>query len=215
MVSSGDVQDHISSHWSETPKGEAAQALAQHLGLNITENLGIGSMGEAFKTSDGRVIKITFDQSEYFTSKELVGREIPHVNTIHRCLQIKYRGIERFAIIQKFVSQEKRALLRQFENETCFHNSVQDFCYYTLSEESLYSNAEDLKEEYADNEEYLHLIDQYVKVALNLNYQVNYVGTDFFYRNSGWDEERQQIVAIDLGYSQSFTEEDEEILELK
>lgn len=217
MASSKEVRLHKEGHWSDTPKGEAAQALALHLGLSIVENLGIGSMGEAFKTSDGKVIKITSDKSEYYTSKTLVGQEIDHVNIIYRCLKIKYQGCERYAIVQKYVSQKYRSALKEFDNETCFYSTVQDLTYGCIDDDEFEEYLEEAQEECEGNEDFLFFLEQYAGVARNLTHNTEYFGTDFFYRNSGWDEERQQIVAIDLGYS-SYNEdevEDEEAVELK
>lgn len=221
MPSSNEVIKFRDKNPDSTPKGRAAIALAKHLNLKVTENLGIGSQGEAFLLSDGRVLKVTEDKSEYHVSTNLAYKPYENINTIYKTYKFKYKGTFRFGIIQKFVSQEYREDLKDFENEYGMHSTVQDLAYKDINlwefKRIVKENIKYVMEDYAlteeEREKYLWFIEQYNLIGRSFH-KMPQGGCDFFYRNSGYDAENNKIVAIDLGYSNSYTKREGEVLEL-
>lgn len=221
MASSGEIREFINMTPDSTPKGRAAIALAKHLNLEVTENLGVGSQGEAFLLSDGRVLKVTNDKSEYYVSTNLARKPYENINTIYKTYKFKYQGTFRFGIIQKFVSQEYREDLKYFEEEYGMHGTVQDLAHKDINlwefKRIVKENIKYVKDSFTLTEEgkekYLWFIEQYNLIGRSFH-KMPQGGCDFFYRNSGYDAESNKIVAIDLGYSTSYTKREGEVLEL-
>lgn len=208
FVTSPTVKTFINKDKRDTPKAECAIAVAKYLyNARITSTLGIGSQGEAYLMSNGQVIKVTSDESEYYSSKLIAGKEIDHVNIIHRCVLVEFKGVKRYCIIQKYADQCHRSTLADFEQDTDAHDIVKNLINGYYDEDEFLEMMDDCYDRCEVDHEWL--IPQYKGVGFGL-LEAEYSGEDFFYRNTGWDKDREQIVMIDLGYSSEGIDEEEE-----
>lgn len=203
----------IQDNTLETPKGRTAVAVARHLyNEKIISTLGKGSQGEAYQMGNGQVIKVTGDITEYNSSREIAGIEIPHVNIIYRCVKVEHSGVVRHCIIQKYAEQIYRDDVHTFEAYTYFNEHVKDLIGGVISRAE-FDKIYQRKLVECDGE-YDWYFKQYKGIAEGL-LKAGYAGRDLFYKNTGWDKDRQQLVMIDLGYSGNNTPVEDEIIVIK
>lgn len=207
----------------ETNTDDLAVAFAKHRGTTVLSRLGKGTQGTAYLMEDKKVIKITRDDSEYETSKYLVNNPMTHINTIYGVYKVKFQGCMNNIILQKYVEDKYREILRSIYLQTDVNDILKGYVkdmWHTF--EDLVHEVEVLKstglcfvddDMEIDTEDLNFVLDQMLGIAEDYA-ALPFEGCDFFYCNSGYDPDKGCIVAIDLGYSSAESDGDDEIIEL-
>lgn len=192
---------------------EVAIAVAKYLGTRIQQSLGDGSCGQAFLLWNGQVLKLTKDATEYHMSKTLVGRPIPHINEVYRCIKVDHTPTmeEYYCIIQKYVQQDtplhRFAERLEMDDSSSYTKLIRNYMADQLSWNDMCEELDSIMynlnpERFGGNKGMLqHLFEQWKEIAKYVVHETAYTGNDFFVKNSGWDADRNQLVMFDLGYS--------------
>lgn len=203
------LREHLKSG-----EGICAKHIAsKYYNTKVVQHLGGGSCGVAFLLGNGLVVKITEQASEYYYNKTLVGKTIDHVNEIYRCLSLMYDDYDYYAIVQKYVDTQKYydAVRILYTELGLVVNSLKKFLSGFSTDEEYQDNMEKDMEilkgckphtlEGIPIDTMLLVANSILKMGYKLKYEADYKGSDFFHDNQGYDEERDQLVMIDLGYS--------------
>lgn len=191
------------------PQGRIAHYVSEKLcGSKIVKFLGEGFCGMAFLMENGQVIKVTDQDREYYMSKQLVNNKVDHVNEIYRCIAVMDEDLEEYyVIIQKYVDVEKyQGYIKWMQRNSSGVSMVKGYLREQSEDEitDRYNACiNDINErfEYNERKTALMLLEHMKVMMVNLKHKLGYDADDFHYENQGWDEERQQLVMIDLGFS--------------
>lgn len=197
--------------------------------LEIIQELGSGTMGHAFLLSNNQVLKISTQDSEYYVSKSLVGRneEFPRLNNIHKTFLIKgvqlidwKEEYECYAILQDFLDTDREfynlvelnSLWEEFSFAyphvpySCIFETLRVMHNYSMSGyrddyENLYS---DLMQFMDDCGDIVHQVNELLEILDDCE-QIGIDNSDLGLCNLGTDD-NGNLVLFDLGYSNTFKE---------
>lgn len=191
-----------------------------YLNTSIRRYLGQGSQGHAYLLKNGKVLKVTGQHSEYYTSTTIIGLQSPHINRIYDTFVVKDLGDTLYGILQDWLDTSCEDTLYYMEEYAWeeFKTDFWDLFRYVYHEDPL-----------EFNEEYEQLISameydghktfvSYMKDLLAILYEADRLdikSVDILDSNLGIKNGR--LVQFDLGYTNTSREikKEVEILTLK
>lgn len=177
---------------------ETHEKIALKLGVNVIKGLGAGTKGTAYELSNGLVMKITRDESEYYQASELKGKDIKHLCNIFETYYVKskeYEHLNIFVILQEKIDTSRNKELEIFEADTDFHNYCIAFVGDRKTEQVLDDTLFSVIERFPH---YESLALQYKNLALTQKKE-GFTSSDIFHGNLG--RKNGVLTAFDFGYS--------------
>jgi len=180
-----------------TSTTEFAKLIAKKLNLKITKDLGGGGQGTAHLLKDGRVMKVTEQESEYYTSTERIGKSHPNICEIFETYRVSYDGEECFAIIQERLNTSCYKALKEFEDATDMQRYARALVRDSEHPETN-RNIEKLREDKWIMDNYSEFIDMYENLV-DASIEIGIESSDVYCGNIG--KRGKEWVLFDLGYN--------------
>ena len=189
--------------------------IAKKLNKKVVKELGEGSQGTAYLLNDNTVMKVTKQESEYYTSTDLVGKSYKYICKIYATYRVKHDNTESFVIIQEFLDTSVYQRLKDFESTVDTPKYIFNYFRRAINrgfhKKDSKKYVDVIKKNKAKYSIFKWEFEQYQKIA-KASVRIGITNSDMFACNIGMRD--GHLVLFDLGYNNSHSSSEGSVINL-